>query len=481
MKIRANWLAAALLATSVSAGAWSQTANVCPPSNHLGSEGGTDNQTCHGSDVAFGWGNVASGGFSNAFGYGNTVNSSDGVALGVFNVVNSGSDNAIAIGAGVAPGLAAFVGSNASSAVAIGHTVFVGATDGVAIGRSAVVMGSGTGAIALGSDALADSADVVSVGHRAGTFNPVTGTFYDHTLNRRIINVAAASSDTDAVNLAQLEAVTAAFGGGAGIAGGVFTAPTFTIHGTSYNNVGAAFGAVDASITDLYDKVANAAGIPGPAGPQGPKGDPGAAGPAGPPGGGPREVVYDQDAGDTLTLNGANGTVVSNVAAGKAVTDAANVGQVQSGDAATLQSANRYADTQAQEALQSANTYADAGDAQTLARAEAYTDSKLAMGFVTQDAFDRFQQQVGERFHQVDVRMARIGAMGQAVGGMAGAIAAGDRTQNRISAAVGSYAGQNAMAVGYSHLLPGHGSVLIGGTAASGGETGGTVGVSFGW
>jgi hypothetical protein len=192
-------------------------------------------------------------------------------------------------------------------------------------------------------------------------------------------------------------------------------------------------------------------------------------------------VVYDQDGGDTLTLTGANGTVVSNVAAGNAVTDAANVGQVQSGDAATLKSANSYTDTQTQEALQSAQTYADAGDAATLAQANAYTDSKLAAGFVTQDAFSQFQRQVDDRFHEVDVRMARVGAMGQAMGGMAGAIAAGDRTRNRISAAVGSYAGQNAMAVGYSHLLPGHGSVLVGGSVSSGGEAGGTVGVSFGW
>jgi hypothetical protein len=191
--------------------------------------------------------------------------------------------------------------------------------------------------------------------------------------------------------------------------------------------------------------------------------------------------VYDQDSGDTLTLTGAAGTVISNVAAGAAATDAANVGQVQAGDTAMLKSANTYTDAQTQEALASAKTYADAGDSATLARANAYTDSKLAAGFVTQTTFDQFQQRVGQRFHQVDVRMARIGAMGQAIGGMAGAIAGGDRTNNRISAAVGSYGGQNAMAVGYSHLLPGHGSVLVGGTVASGGGTGGTVGISFGW
>jgi autotransporter adhesin len=310
------------------------------------------------------------------------------------------------------------------------------------------VQAGATGAEPVGSWSIADGAKTFSYGRS--------------TLRRRIVNLAAGQIATDAVNLSQLETAAGAFGGGAGFAGGVFSAPTFSIQGSSYSNAGAAFDAVDASLDDLYTKVANAGGIQGPPGPQGPVGAAGPQGPAGPPGGGPREVVYDQDSGDTLTLTGANGTVISNLATGKASTDAANVSQVN-------------------EALASAKTYADAADSATLARANAYTDSKLAAGFVTRQTFDQFQQRVGQRFHHVDVRMARIGAMGQAIGGMAGAIAGGDRTRHRISAAVGSYGGQNAMAVGYSHLLPGHGSVLVGGTVASGGGTGGTVGVSFGW
>lgn len=437
---------------------------------------------------AFGLLNEARGKYGNAYGYANWADGDYSSAFGSLSTVNAGADYSIAFGTGRGSFDATVVAANVTSAVAVGHAVSVNADDGVAIGHDSVVKAGATGAVAIGSGSIADAANTFSVG--------------SGTLQRRIVNVAAGMADTDAVNLSQLEALSAALGGGASFAGGVFTVPTFTIQGVSYNTVGMAFDAVDSSITDLYAKVASAGGIQGPPGPQGPAGSQGPAGPqgpvgatgpqgpvgatgpqgpAGPAGGGPREVVYDQNSGDTLTLTGANGTVISNVAAGKTVTDAANVGQVQSGDAATLKSANSYTDAQTREALASAKTYADAGDSATLARANAYTDSKLAAGFVTQQTFDQFRQQVGERFHQVDVRMARIGAMGQAMGGMAGAIAGGERTQNRISAAAGTYGGQNAMAVGYSHLLPGLGSVLVGGSVASGGDTGATIGVSFGW
>jgi autotransporter adhesin len=455
MNVRACLVAAVLLvAMGMSGAVWAGNACTLDDGTLGGSNPGpwsgafacgVNDNVSNGSGVAVGVSSIVDNPTGVAIGYHNHVAGQAGGAFGAYSTIGDFSDFSIAVGSGTSSTDSAAVAGNVTSAIAVGHTVNVDANDGVAIGHNSTVQAGAPGAVALGSGAIADTANTLSVGSA--------------TLQRRIVNLAAASADTDAVNLSQLETATAAFGGGAGFAGGVFVAPTFTIQGTNYNNVGAAFGAVDTSITDLYTKVASAGGIEGPPGPQGPVGP---QGPAGPAGGGPREVTYDQDAGATLTLKGTSGTVISNVAAGTASTDAANVSQVD-------------------EALQSAKTYADAGDAATLAKANAYTDSKMAAGFVSQENFTQFQQQVGERFHQVDVRMARIGAMGQAIGGMAGAIAGGDRTNNRISAAVGSYGGQDAMAVGYSHLLPGHGSVLVGGTVASGGGMGGTVGVSFGW
>lgn len=145
---------------------------------------------------------------------------------------------------------------------------------------------------------------------------------------------------------------------------------------------------------------------------------------------------------------------ITNVAAGTATTDAANVGQIQ-------------------EALVTAKSYADTGDAKTLSSANAYTDAKLANS-VNQAEFNIFR-------NQINTRVNRVGAMGAALAGMAGAIAGAPSTEHRVSAAMGGYGGQGALAVGYSHRLPGNGSVLLGGTVAGGGESSGTVGVSFGW
>jgi autotransporter adhesin len=152
---------------------------------------------------------------------------------------------------------------------------------------------------------------------------------------------------------------------------------------------------------------------------------------------------------------------VTHVAAGVQKTDAANLGQVQ-------------------DALVTAKTYADAGDQNTLSSAKAYTDTKLT-GFTTTGDFNAFRDQVNQQFHTVNTRVDRVGAMGSAMAGMAGAIAAASNTENRVSAAMGGYGGQSALAVGYSHRLPGNGAVLLGGSIAGGGESSGTVGVSFGW
>jgi len=74
--------------------------------------------------------------------------------------------------------------------VAIGVNAFAGTTgvDGLALGAGSSVVASG--AVALGANAKADRANTVSVGSA--------------TLQRQIINVAAGTADTDAVNVSQL-------------------------------------------------------------------------------------------------------------------------------------------------------------------------------------------------------------------------------------------------------------------------------------
>lgn len=76
---------------------------------------------------------------------------------------------------------------------------------------------------------------------------------------RKIVNVAAGTltaGSTDAVNGGQLltanQRVAAAFGGGAGLdVNGQLTAPSYTIQGTVYNDVGSAFTAVNTQLSAM--------------------------------------------------------------------------------------------------------------------------------------------------------------------------------------------------------------------------------------
>src|SRR5690606_41080873 len=79
-------------------------------------------------------------------------------------------------------------------------------------------------------------------------------------------------------------------------------------------------------------------------------------------------VAYDDEARDSIALEGAAGTTISNVAAGVDATDAVNRQQMDDGETTTLDSAT---------------SYADAGDAQTLSSANTYTDTRIAnlLGF----------------------------------------------------------------------------------------------------
>jgi trimeric autotransporter adhesin len=458
---------------------------------------GYQNKALGGVSNAYGYSNVAYGTASNAFGVDNRVlgnafgraNQVSGInssALGSFDIV--GGDYSTAIGSRVEIGALEYDANgnlviNASGypsvldaadhAIAIGASDFDddptriagGADSAIAIGRHVTVSAEGVDAIAIGRDSQASAAGAVALGAESIADRAASVSFGNTDLQRQLVNVAAASEDTDAVNLSQLSAAATAFGGGVSYAGGTFAAPTYVIQGLAYNDVGAAFGAVDGRISDLYSIVASGdgsgpAGPEGPAGPAGPKGDPGDTGlqgPEGPAGGGPRMVAYDQDAGDTLTLKGANGTTISNVANGIAATDAVNKGQMDAGDAATLQSANDYTDTTA---------------TQTLASANAYTDAKFA---AWNDQFEA----VDDRFRQQDRRIDRMSAMSGAYAGMA-MNTAGLAGSNRVGVGVGGQGGESALAVGYQRVIGNRASVSIGG-AISGGEKSVMGGAGFSW
>ncbi|MEP9328221.1 YadA-like family protein [Paraburkholderia phymatum] len=107
-------------------------------------------------------------------------------------------------------------------------------TDSVAAGPNAVATASN--AVALGANSVADRANTVSVGSSGS--------------QRQIVNLAAGTNPTDAVNVSQLAGVTAALGGGATVnpTTGAIVAPAYNVLGNTYSNVGSALSAfLDAS------------------------------------------------------------------------------------------------------------------------------------------------------------------------------------------------------------------------------------------
>jgi autotransporter adhesin len=303
-------------------------------------------------------------------------------------------------------------------------------------------------------------------------------------VQRQLVNLAAGTTDTDAVNLSQLSPLAGALGGGSSYAAGVFTAPTYIIQSSNYNDVGSAFAAVDGAIDDINERIVAVGGIQGEQGEsayevavsngfagtesdwldslQGEQGPSGATGPEGPAGGGPRSVTYDSDERDVLTLAGANGTRIANVATGVAATDAANVGQMQAGDADTLQAANDYTDNTATETLTSAN---------------AYTDQRFAELTGLSDSFDTFRDGVDRRFQQQDRRIDKQGSMSSAMLNMAINAAGSQSPRGRVAAGIGFQGGERALSVGYAKRIGQRASFSLGG-AFSGSEK--SAGMGFG-
>nr|WP_244144963.1 YadA-like family protein [Paraburkholderia tuberum] len=107
------------------------------------------------------------------------------------------------------------------------------ASDSVALGFGSTV--TATNSVALGVNSVADRANTVSVGTSTG--------------QRQIVNLAAGTQSTDAVNLSQLGGVVNALGGGAAIkSDGTISAPSYSVGGTTVNNVGDAFANIDESV-----------------------------------------------------------------------------------------------------------------------------------------------------------------------------------------------------------------------------------------
>ena len=185
----------------------------------------------------------------------NTVGVGRGLRLDAVNAVGIG--NAVRIGAG------------ADNGTGVGHLSAVDGLEGTAVGATSRVLSTAQSAGAFGYGSIGDRSNAISFGN-AG-------------LQRQLIYVAAGTADTDGVNVAQLKALMAAFGGGANYNGGIFGAPSFVFSsGSSFSNVNDALLYLDGRITTI----SLTPGPQGPAGPTGPTGPTGPQGPQGPAGSG---------------------------------------------------------------------------------------------------------------------------------------------------------------------------------------------------
>ena len=96
-----------------------------------------------------------------------------------------------------------------------------------------------------------------------------------------------------------------------------------------------------------------------------------------------------------------------------------------------------------------------------------------------QDAVNGVKDWADRKFHQVDKRINRMGAMSAAYGQMAFS-AQGLETKNRLGVGVGTQGGQSAIALGYSRQLQPNMNLSFGGSASAG-EVSVGAGMSFGW
>lgn len=186
-------------------------------------------------------------------------------AIGAAATVNKSAHESTAIGGG------ASIGENSYGSTALGHDARVAADTayGVAIGKGTRVNHGNSVAIGFESTTTR-GAETNYVGF--GTSTPQTSigevAFGTATGNRTITGVAAGKEAHDAVNVQQLSAVSSnvssILGGGSTVDSyGVITAPSYSVQGTSYFDVGSAFSGVDSALTDLGNRISEEAGQAG--------------------------------------------------------------------------------------------------------------------------------------------------------------------------------------------------------------------------
>nr|WP_312662955.1 ESPR-type extended signal peptide-containing protein [Stenotrophomonas geniculata] len=415
-----------------------------------------------------------------------------GVAIGDGAEASLDADGGTALGSyarargrgSVALGRGSFVHNDADGGIAISTGANVYASGGIAIGNFSTVERNAVKSVAIGGGSVATEADTVSFG--------------SYTYQRRLVNVANGRNTNDAATIGQLRGALSTLGGNIDANGNV-TTPGFTVQGQHQSTINDALTTLDSAVVTTgsrMDRVESQL----------------------------RSVFQETpstrgDGTAQLTLAGANGMVISNVANGLIAAgsrEAVNGGQLhavqqqlngrmdgleqrvdgqpQSRALATASAAPTEQVTPTPEASDSPQV-ASAGEGTSptpqpkskkddtpsptpqvdtaelekmLARANEYTDGAISN-------FER-------RLDKMDKRFNRMAAMSSAQTAMA-MNTAGLATYNRLGAGVGYAEGESAMAVGYQRVLNEKGSATfsLNGAFTNSGERSMGVGVGIGW
>jgi len=415
-----------------------------------------------------------------------------GVAVGNGAQATMGSEGGTAVGSytsalgknSVALGRGAYVSSFAENGYALGAGSSVDQRDGVALGSYALVTEGAMESVALGAYSFAGESRVVSFGNAS--------------LKRRLTNVANGVAQHDAATIGQLRGALSALGGNIDANGNV-TSPGFNVQGQQQNTINEALATLDSAVVTAHSRVDRVETQL-------------------------RSVFQESpsirsDGTAQLTLAGANGMVISNVANGLIAAgsrEAVNGGQLHAAQQqlnGRIDGLEQRVDGQPQaRAMATASAapteeimpspeasgspqVASAGEGASpapqpkakkddspaptpqvdtaelekmLARANEYTDGAISN-------FER-------RLDKMDKRFNRMAAMSSAQTAMA-MNTAGLATYNRLGAGVGYAEGESAMAVGYQRVLNDKGSATfsLNGAFTNSGERSMGVGVGIGW
>lgn len=419
------------------------------------------------------------------------------VGLAIGNFAKTGNDGGTAVGThakalgrnSIALGRASVVHEDSDSGFALGTGAEVGiagggARGGIAIGAGAKVGKGANGSLAIGEGSQANEAGVASFGSA--------------TTYRRLINIDNGTANHNAATVGQLRGALSALGSEVD-ANGNIVGPSFNVQGQSQSTVNGALEALDGAVVSTTSRVNQVESQL-------------------------RSVFQETpsvraDGTHQLTLAGANGMVISNVANGLIAAgsrDAVNGGQLHSMQQqlnGRMDGLEQRIDDQPQaRAMAAASTPSPSteeiaptpetsgspqiastgeGDKPTpqpkskqddtpkpqvdtadlekmLARANEYTDGAISN-------FER-------RLDKMDKRFNRMAAMSSAQSAMA-MNTAGLATYNRLGAGVGYSEGESAMAVGYQRVLNEKGSATfsLNGAFTNSGERSMGVGVGIGW